>query len=65
MNSSTMKKRLEPGFYTTLKLLINTFELTPNNCQLYNDPIMTYVECAAEMEKYMWSLVHMAVPVFS
>jgi hypothetical protein len=52
-NSSTMKKRLKTGFYTTLKLLINEFELTSNNCQLYNDPITTYVKCAGEMEKYM------------
>jgi hypothetical protein len=50
---------------TIPKLLIIDFELTSNNCQLYNDPMTTHVKCAAEMEKYMWSLVHMAVPVFS
>jgi hypothetical protein len=60
-----MEEKLETGFYTTLKLLINDFGLTSNNCQLYNDPITIYIECAAEVEKYMWSLVHMAVPVLS
>jgi hypothetical protein len=57
MNSSTMEERLEYGLNAVPKLLINDFELTSNNCQLYNNPITTYVKCAAEMEKYMWSLV--------
>ncbi|CAO2650870.1 Nn.00g091670.m01.CDS01 [Neocucurbitaria sp. VM-36] len=57
MDLSTMEERLENGFYTTPKMLIDDLKLVFNNCRLYNDPSTIYVKCAAKMEKYMWSLV--------
>ncbi|KAF2031142.1 histone acetyltransferase GCN5 [Setomelanomma holmii] len=57
MDLSTMEERLENGFYTTPKLLIDDLKLVFNNCRLYNDPSTIYVKCAAKLEKYMWSLV--------
>jgi histone acetyltransferase len=57
MDLSTMEERLESGFYTTPKLLIDDLKLIFTNCRLYNDPSTIYVKCAAKLEKYMWSLV--------
>ncbi|KAF1840942.1 histone acetyltransferase GCN5 [Cucurbitaria berberidis CBS 394.84] len=57
MDLSAMEERLEQGFYTTAKLLVDDLKLIFSNCRKYNDATTVYVKCASKLEKYMWSLV--------
>ncbi|KAF1958996.1 Bromodomain-containing protein [Byssothecium circinans] len=57
MDLTAMEERLEQGFYTTPKDLINDLKLIFDNCRKYNDATTVYAKCATKLEKYMWSLV--------
>ncbi|KAF2688333.1 histone acetyltransferase GCN5 [Lentithecium fluviatile CBS 122367] len=57
MDLSAMDERLEQGFYTAPKDLVNDLKLIFSNCRQYNDATTIYAKCAIKLEKYMWSLV--------
>jgi histone acetyltransferase len=57
MDLSIVEEKLEQGSYTTPKDLVADLRLMFSNCRKYNDASTVYVKCAAQLEKYMWSLI--------
>jgi histone acetyltransferase len=50
----TIDRRIHKGdYYKSRKMLYADLILMVNNCKLYNEEASTYVQCAANLEKYL------------